>query len=110
MADPGEGPAPPPPLFLDQTEARRAEKYFFGDQLTPLPHIRVWMTALPPVSKSGSSTGADFANYLSIRSEKYGLSLYISREKGDHHYIQTWHKDRFSHYNLILKKLQEKMS
>ena len=68
------------------------------------------MTALPPVSKSGSSTGADFANYLSIRSEKYGLSLYISREKGDHHYIQTWHKDRFSHYNLILKKLQEKMS
>ena len=29
MADPGEGPgvpAPPPSLFLDQTEARRAEK------------------------------------------------------------------------------------
>ena len=29
VADPGE---PPPPLFLDQTEARRVEKYFFGDQ------------------------------------------------------------------------------
>ena len=27
------GPDPPPPnLFLDQTEARRAEKYVFGDQ------------------------------------------------------------------------------
>ena len=33
MADPGEGPGgpdPPPPLFLDQTEARRVEKYFFS--------------------------------------------------------------------------------
>ena len=26
-------------------------------------------------------------------------------EKGDHYYIQTWHKDLFSHYNLILRKL-----
>ena len=35
MADPGEGPGgcrpppPPPRLFLDQTEARRAEKFFW---------------------------------------------------------------------------------
>ena len=38
MADPGEGPrgpAPPPPLFLDQTEARGAEKHFFGDPPPP---------------------------------------------------------------------------
>ena len=28
VADPREGPAPPPPLFLDQTEARRAEIFF----------------------------------------------------------------------------------
>ena len=33
---------------------------------------------------------------------KYGLSLYISQEKGDHYL--------FSHYNLILRKLKEKMS
>ena len=26
VADPGEGPGDPPPLFLDQTEARRVEK------------------------------------------------------------------------------------
>ena len=26
-------------------------------------------------------------------------------EKGDHYYIQTRHKDLFSHYNLILRKL-----
>ena len=36
--------------------------------------------------------------------------MYISREKGDHYYIQTRHKDLFSHYNLILRKLYEKMS
>ena len=29
-------------------------------------------------------------------------------EKGDHYYIQTWHKDLFSHYNLILRKLYKK--
>ena len=28
VADPGEGPRGAPPLFLDQTEARRAEKNF----------------------------------------------------------------------------------
>ena len=31
-------------------------------------------------------------------------------EKGDHYYIQTGHKDLFSHNNLILRKLYEKMS
>ena len=35
VADPGEGPAPPP-LFLDQTEARRAEKIFLGGTGPPL--------------------------------------------------------------------------
>ena len=29
-------------------------------------------------------------------------------EKGDHCYIQTWHKDLFFHYNLILRKLFRK--
>ena len=37
VADPGD--APPPTLFLDQTEARRVEKRFFGDRSPPpLPH------------------------------------------------------------------------
>ena len=38
-------------------------------------------------------------------SGKKRTSLYISWEKGDHYYIQTRHKDLFSHYNLILRKL-----
>ena len=40
--------------------------------------------------------------------EKYTVKDLISNtklEKGNHHYIQTWHKDLFSHYNLILRKL-----
>ena len=40
VADPGKGPVgySPSPLFLDQTEARRAEKTFLGDR-PPLPHL-----------------------------------------------------------------------
>ena len=37
MADPGKGPGgpAPPPLFLDQTEAQKAKKNFFGDHPPP---------------------------------------------------------------------------
>ena len=45
------GGARSPPLFLDQTEGRRAEKIFFA---TAPPYLRVWMTAPPPlISGSG---------------------------------------------------------
>ena len=44
VADPGEGPAPPP-LFLDQNEARRAEKCFCED--APPVYVRAWMVAPP---------------------------------------------------------------
>ena len=39
MVDPGKGPGGyiPSPLFLDQTEARRAEKKFLGDRPLPPP-------------------------------------------------------------------------
>ena len=38
----GGSPTPPhPPLFLDQTEARRAEKSFFGDRAPP--YLKVWI-------------------------------------------------------------------
>ena len=53
MVDPGEGPggpappAPPPPLFLDQNEARRAEKKNFF-QTGPRPYLRFWMTRPTP--------------------------------------------------------------
>ena len=40
------GPGSPPPFFLDQTEARRAENIFRGYR--PPPYLRVWMTPPPP--------------------------------------------------------------
>ena len=44
------GAHPPPPLFLDQTEAQRAKKILLGDRAPPLPpppYLRVWMTGPP---------------------------------------------------------------
>ena len=43
-------------------------------------------------------------------SGKERISTCISREKGDRHYIQTRHNDLFSHYNLFLGKLKEKLA
>ena len=43
--------------------------------------------------------------------EKYTVKDHTSNtklENGDYYYIQTWHKDLFSHYNLILRKLLRK--
>ena len=36
--------------------------------------------------------------------------MYISREKGDHYYIQTRHNDLFSRYNLFLGKSKDKLA
>ena len=46
VADPGEGPSPPP-IFLDQTEAQRAQKSLWrgGDHLPPLSKV---LDDLPP--------------------------------------------------------------
>ena len=44
------GGGPPSPLFLDQTEARKAEKKYLGEipLHPPLTFLRGWMTAPPP--------------------------------------------------------------
>ena len=51
VADLGEGPGWPgsSPFFLDQNEARKAEKIFLGDN--PPPFLRVWMTDPLPLSQ-----------------------------------------------------------
>ena len=57
--------------------------------------------------------GMPRGHWLSIYarfSGKKRISTYISREKGDRHYIQTRHNDLFSHYNLFLGKLKEKLA
>ena len=55
VADPGEGPgrpAPPLPLFLGQTEARRAEKKFWR----PPPYLKVWNRHWSEQSVKGVTT------------------------------------------------------
>ena len=48
VADPGEGPGGPrPPLFLDQTKARRVEKNFWRPAPPPPPYLRVWLIGPP---------------------------------------------------------------
>ena len=47
-----------------------------------------------------------YVNFLG----KKRTSVYISREKGDHYYIQTRHNDFFGYYNLFLGKLKEKFA
>ena len=43
-------------------------------------------------------------------SGKKRTSIYISQDKGHHYYIQTRCNDLFSHYNLFLGKLKEKLA
>ena len=45
------GTRPPPPLFLDETKARRVGKNFLGSG--PPPYLRVWITPfpLPPLTQ-----------------------------------------------------------
>ena len=48
VADPGERPGGPgPPLFLDQTKARRVEKNFLETCPPPPLYLRVWMITPP---------------------------------------------------------------
>ena len=62
MADPGEGPGwPAPPLLLDQTEARWAEKFFF--RAPPPPHSKVWMTATPSPLSQGLDPALNNSQY-----------------------------------------------
>ena len=53
VADPGKGPGTPsPPLLLDQTEARRAEKNLFWDRASPLSQ---GLDDRPPSLRYGSA-------------------------------------------------------
>jgi len=59
----------------------------------------------------GCPGGMSTIRFTRLILEIWSFTVYIciSREKGDHHYIQTLHDVLFSHYNIILGKLEEKM-
>ena len=50
--DPGEGPggpgAPPPPVFLNETEAERVDEFFF--ETGPSPALSWGLDDRPPIS------------------------------------------------------------
>ena len=53
VPDPGDRPGRPgSPLFLDQSEAQRAEK-IWGEDQPPLPYLRVWINNHPPSLSQG---------------------------------------------------------
>ena len=57
----GLGGLPPPPLFLDQTEAWRPKKIFL--RLPPPPYHRVWMTRPPSPPPPIWMYGSTIAGY-----------------------------------------------
>ena len=58
----GRGPGSSGPLvFLDQTEARRAEKIIF--ETDPPSYLRVWMTAPPASSEMTMAASLNFTEF-----------------------------------------------
>ena len=55
------------------------------------------------------SKGHSLSFYARFSGKKRTLP-YISREKGDHYYIQTRHNDLFFQYNPFLENLKEKLA
>ena len=61
VANVGEGPGGSGPLFLDQTEAQKAEKKNFETGFPP--YFRVWKTGSTFICRSGSAT-VIFSSFL----------------------------------------------
>ena len=60
VADPGD--PSPPPLFIDQTEARGAEIKFFGRP--PLPPFSKGLDDRPPLSQGGLDPAVHVSRFL----------------------------------------------
>ena len=95
VADPGRGPGGPPPLFLDQNEARRAgKKCFWGQPPPPLNSGSGWPSSLPLhplIWRSGSATEVEF---LTVGWRRIFILIAILLKKCASH--------RFLHWNLFL--------
>ena len=87
----GRGPAPAPPLFLDQTEARRAEKNCFGDHPTPLSKGLDDRPAPPiPISRAGSGTAYALIKFASLKKNFPEFRLREHTQKKD---VEVWQKN-----------------
>ena len=77
----GQGSPAPPSLFLDKTEAPRAEKTFLE---TP-PFLRVWMTAPPPPLSQGLYPAVYPALHCYLDYGQSPLFLIVRRAKRARH-------------------------
>ena len=121
MADPGEGPGgPAPPYFLDQTEARRAEKFFSENQASPLfkgldDHPSP--TSPPLISRSGSGTDFNVSDCSTLSTlfstcqalkAWFGLSrmnLYRNDLRGNKNYFELARGLSYRGFELLRVKL-----
>ena len=77
----GLGGLPPPPLFSDQTEARRAKRNFFGDRAPPFSK---GLDDHPPILSQGLGP-ALFCVIITLSQSKvstvfYKLESHVSRQ------------------------------
>ena len=85
VADPGEGsggPNPPPPLIFRPNGGPNGRNFFFGGgerifffETAPLPYLRVWMTAPPPLSEGLNPPLYSHANKTHFHMKGFALSL-----------------------------------
>ena len=65
-----------PLLFLDQTEAQRAEKNSWVNLPPPCPYLRVWMTAPRPLSQDLDTALANVTRIF-IRTSNIALGSFL---------------------------------
>ena len=86
VADPGEGPGGPPPLFLDQNEARRAEKFWGGRRPPPLlPYLKVWICHCLKHNKTRCGWGVSMVD-LSLWT-RWGIQSEVSQSWSSYMYL-----------------------
>ena len=82
-----------PPLFLDQTEARRTDKTFFWRLGPPPPYLRVWMTVPSPfIWRSGSASAGYHGGKISGTQQSFLTETAICT-------VKRWKK--FTGYRLV---------
>ena len=86
VADPGEGSGGPPPLFLDQNEARRAEKFFLRRRPPlPPPYLKVWSRYCLKHNKTRRGWGASMVD-LSLWA-RWGIQSEVSQSWSSYMYL-----------------------
>ena len=102
-----------PPIWqLKLPPAPSGARSGLGDMGTPGIDLFTYMVTILNLLDLRSIMGClgVLAQYLHALSGKKRTSLYISQKKDNHYYIQTRHNDLFSHYNLFVGKLKEKLA